>query len=189
MLLIIDNQSIYIRSYEMKLMKKKIPYKFYYHSEQIDFREKDQIKGIILSGGLGDPYQPLNLTTNFVALNNFEVPIVGLCLGHEIIAVAFGSSTDTLGGFQQKKQKIVIDMPDDPLFKNITEKEIYLQEKHQYYVTEVPRDFVTLAHSEVCSIEIMRHKTRPIYGFQGHPEVSGPIGNMLMDNFLEMCGF
>ena len=56
-------------------------------------------------------------------------------------------------------------------------------------VWKMPKDFIKLGESETCEIEIIRHKDKPIYGFQSHPEVSGINGLLLIRNFLNMCGF
>jgi len=187
MILIIDNQSLYIRVFEKKLIKRAVPYKFYYHSEQIDFSLKDQVSGIILSGGAGNPYEPLNLTANYVALNNFDVPIIGLCLGFEIIAVFYGGTISILNQYQNGFDHITI-LNDDPIFAGVSKKIIRLKEQHQYKAETIPDSCVNLASSGTCQYEIIRHKDKPIYGFQSHPEVSGQTGDVIMGNFIEMCG-
>jgi GMP synthase (glutamine-hydrolysing) len=53
----------------------------------------------------------------------------------------------------------------------------------------LPEDFISLAESEITPNEIIRHKTKPVYGFQAHPEVSGEDGLLMVKNFLNICGF
>lgn len=187
MLLIIDNRSLFIRTFERKLKQRNIVYKFYYHHEQIDLNERDKIKGVILSGGAGSPYQPLNLTADFVALMNLHVPTIGFCLGHEIIAVAHGGIIDTLPEYQNKREHIIVNQPEDIIFENVDIQKIRLREQHQFHIPNTPEDFILLAHSQACPVEIMRHKTKPIYSFQSHPEVSGKTGDQMMHNFLKLC--
>jgi len=187
MLLIIDNESKLIKSFEEKLKERNIEYEVRLHSEQIDFNEKEDIQGIVLTGGPLGPYNPdLNTTSDFVALMNFDVPILGVCLGHEIIAIAFEGKVEKLENHQKKDQKIIIDKK-DKIFDGL-EKEIYLKERHDNHVSKLPKDFVRLAHSEICPVEIMRHKEKPIYGSQSHPEASGKDGYIIMRNFLKICG-
>ena len=89
MLLIIDNQSAFIRKFKRQyLSEQNFDYIFFDHNQPITLSAKTQIRGIILSGGRGNPYEPLNLTSNYIALMNFDVPVLGFCLGHEILAVA-----------------------------------------------------------------------------------------------------
>jgi len=55
-------------------------------------------------------------------------------------------------------------------------------------VVSLPPDFQVLARSEVCEIEAMRHRKRPLYGVQWHPEVvHTEFGMKLLENFLELC--
>jgi GMP synthase (glutamine-hydrolysing) len=53
----------------------------------------------------------------------------------------------------------------------------------------LPPEFESLAESDITPNEIIRHKSKPIYGFQAHPEVSGENGMLMVTNFLKMCGF
>jgi len=186
MILIIDNRSMFIRAFEKKLIRNHIPYKFNYHQEQIKVPD-EQVEGIILSGGAGNPFEPLNLTADFVALINFNVPTIGFCLGHEIVAVAYGAKIAELDVYQNKYERIFIDNNSDLIFQGIEESYLKLKEQHQYHVSELPSVFKVLAHSEVCPFEIIKHKNKPLYGFQSHPEISGKTGNHLIHNFLQMC--
>ena len=158
------------------------------HNQPVILSTKTKVDGIILSGGRGNPYEPLNLTSNFVALMNFDVPTLGFCLGHEIIAVAFRGKIRKLPEYRKKKELVTITHSNDPLFENLNKKEVMLQKRHHHYVSELPSNFISLAESEICSTEIIRHQEKPIYGFQSHPEVSGPDGLLMVSNFLKMCG-
>lgn len=166
-----------------------IPFRCFDHNEPLWLEDKSVIKGLILSGGTGNPYEPLNLTTNFVALLTLDVPVLGICLGHEILAVAHGGRVKKLPEAQKKRENIIIDVPDDPIFEGITNTQISLREQHSYHVFKKPNNFITLGHSEICQYEIIRHKEKKFYGFQSHPEVSGVDGIIIMRNFLKFCGF
>lgn len=190
MILIIDNRSAFIKTFKNSwLTDSDIPFRTFDHNEPLWIEDKSSIKGIILSGGKGNPFTPLNLTSNFVALMNFNVPFLGICLGHEIISVAHGGRVKKLPEAQKKKEVIIIDKPDDPIFHGINKEEIILKEQHQFHVFKRPDNFITLAHSEICPHEIIRHKNKKIYGFQSHPEVSGVDGILIMRNFLKFCGY
>jgi len=188
MLLVINNQNVFIDQFERDyLIPKEIAYQFIGHNQPIDNSLKKKVKGVILSGGRGNPYKPLNLTANFVALMNFEVPVMGFCLGHEIIAVAWGGEIEKLQDYHTKKESINIIKPDDPIFTGINDNEIRLRKRHSYHVSAISDDFIRLAGSSTTPNEIIRHKNKPIYGFQGHPEVSPPDGLVIISNFLSMC--
>lgn len=190
MLLIIDNQSAFIKKFKRDfLAEQDFDYIFFDHNQPLNLSAKAEVKGIILSGGRGTPYEPLNLTTNFVALMNFDVPILGLCLGHEIIAAMNMARIKKLPEPQRKKETISILEPSDPIFEGLNKSEVLFVERHTHHVAELPKDFIRIGESAVCPNEIIRHKDKPIYGFQSHPEVSGADGILMIKNFLKICGF
>jgi len=189
MLLIIDNQSQYLRSFKRNYLDDRdVPHLIVEHNEVIDWEHLPPITGLMLSGGKGNPYEPLNLTANFTAMMNLEVPTIGFCLGHEIIAVAHRAKIKRLPEYQSRKAWLTLDKPDDPIFAGLDKTRISIQKKHHFHVPTVPPGCELLAHSEVCPVEAFRHYEKPIYGFQGHPEVSGAVGMQIMENFLQMCG-
>lgn len=188
MLLIIDNQSAYIKKFKRQFLSEQdFDYVFFDHNQPITLSAKTEIKGIILSGGRGNPFEPLNLTSNYVALMNFDVPIIGFCLGHEIIAAAFRGRIKKLREYHGKKELITITEMNDPIFEGLKSNEVMLQKKHSFHVPELPENFVSLAYSDTTKTEIIKHKSRPIYGFQSHPEASGPDGILMVQNFLKLC--
>jgi len=188
MILIIDNQSSFIKKFKRQfLAEQDFDYVFFDHNQPITLSVKSEVSGIILSGGRGNPYEPLNLTTNYVALMNFDVPTIGFCLGHEIIAAAYRGRIKKLDKYHQKRE-IVRLTQDDPIFAGIDTQEVNLVKKHSYHVSELPENFVSIAESDTTPNEIIRHKDKPIYGFQAHPEVTSGHGLLMVKNFLNMCG-
>ena len=189
MLLIIDNQSAFIKKFKRQyLAEQDFDYVFFDHNQPITLSARAKIQGIILSGGRGNPYEPLNLTSNFVALLNFNVPVIGFCLGHEIIAAAYRGRIKKLAEYRNKKEVVTITKPEDPIFEGINKEEITLLKRHSFHVAELPPSFEVLATSESTPNEIIKHVKKPIYGFQSHPEVSGEDGMIMVRNFLKICG-
>lgn len=188
MLLIIDNQNAFIKQFIRDYIRERnIPHRIFRHNEPINPDELKHISGLILSGGRGHPYASLNLTADFVCLNNLDVPVMGFCLGHEIISVFFGGQIEKLPDYYTRKVDIQL-IKKDPIFKGINKETISLARRHSYHVSKLPPEFNILGYSPVTPHEIIRHNTKPIYGFQGHPEVSPPEGYTIMDNFIRMCG-
>jgi GMP synthase (glutamine-hydrolysing) len=188
MLLIVDNQSAFIKKFKRQyLAEQDFDYVFFDHNQPITLSAKTKIKGIILSGGKGNPYEPLNLTSNYVALMNFNVPVLGFCLGHEIIAVGYRGRIKKLAEYHGKKELVTITKPEDSIFEGLNKTEVSLVKRHSFHVSELPPNFESLATSSTCSNEIIKHKSKPIYGFQSHPEVSGEDGMHMVKNFLKIC--
>lgn len=189
MLLIIDNQSSYIKKFKRNFLSEQdFDYVVFDHNQPIILSAKTEVSGIMLSGGRGNPFEPLNLTSNFIALMNFDVPTIGFCLGHEILAVAHRGRLKKLPDYISRREKITITKPDDPIFKGIGDNEIFFTRRHHFHVSECPPGFEVLASSDITPNEIIRHREKPLYGFQSHPEVSGPAGIRIIQNFLNMCG-
>jgi len=77
----------------------------------------------------------------------------------------------------------------DPLFKGLPERMI-LRCAHYCEVKRLPPGFIRLARSAHCAIEAMRHRTRPLYGVQFHPEAyEAPFfhGRTVLKNFAELA--
>lgn len=189
MILIVDNQSAFIKRFKRQyLSEQDFDYVFFDHNQPIVLSERAEIQGVILSGGKGNPFEPLSLTSNFVALINFDVPVLGLCLGHEILAAAYRGRIRRLPKQRNGTDTVRIIGRSDPIFDGLDSDTVSLRKQHSFFVSQLPEKFVSLAESDTCPNEIIRHRDKPVYGFQSHPEVSGAGGLLMVSNFLRMCG-
>ncbi len=99
-------------------------------------------------------------------IKNAEVPVVGICLGHELIAHAFGAELVHLG----MNHKGLYDVTVSRAHEIFDGKDFFsVYENHQFGITSVPESIEVLAKSP-HSIAVIKHVDRPIYGFQFHPE-------------------
>ena len=186
MILIIDNCSQMVLQFEARLKRWGITYRKISHDQPLDF-DLARMTGLVLSGGPGNPYGPLNLSADFVALSQLEVPTIGFCLGFEIMSVYFGGQIGELECEHSGPETVVIDDPSDPLLSGLP-REIELVKKHSLCVTSIGTELCCLAHSKTCSYEIIRHSQRPMWGFQSHPEASPGPGEIIIARFLAECG-
>jgi GMP synthase (glutamine-hydrolysing) len=190
MILIVDNRSSYIKRFrKRRLLPAGIPHRVVRHDRPLPDEAYDETKGLILSGGKGTPWGPLVLTADFQALMNLDVPVLAFCLGHEIVAVAHGGRIGRMTLQRERSDVLTILEPDDPIFSGIEGDEIRIRMKHHHHVVGQPPMFKRLASSSPCPLEILRHVEKPVYTFQGHPEVSGEVGWLLIRNWLAMCGY
>jgi len=160
------------------------------YSEIINFNQvrnlknKKSIKGIILSGG------PLTTTRkNSIGLDNYilslNLPILGICYGHQILAKKFGgkvkiSKTREFGkAFVKSKLK-------SPITKNFFKhKSIQVWMSHQDIVYKIPPGFKKIASSDNSKFAIISNEKKKYYGIQFHPEVSHTLnGQILIRNFV-----
>ena len=139
--------------------------------------------GIFLSNGPGDPKDLPDVVNEIKKLIG-KKPIFGICLGHQLIALALGADTYKLKfGHRGSNQPV----------KNLKTGRVYLySQNHGYAVDErslrkLPVE-VTYISVNDGTVEGLRHKRLPIYSVQYHPEASpGPNDNLyLFDEFLEM---
>jgi len=100
-------------------------------------------------------------------IKTLDIPIIGICLGFELISYAYGAE---LLHVNKKIQGINVIRPivKDFLFSGISDFEVY--EGHRWLVKEVPPSIEGIAESN-DGIEVIRHKRENKYGFQFHPEV------------------
>ncbi|WP_027308134.1 carbamoyl phosphate synthase small subunit [Caloramator sp. ALD01] len=136
---------------------------------------------VFLSNGPGDPEELQDVIQNIKELIN-KKPIVGICLGHQLIALSLGGRT--------KKLKYGHRGCNHPV-KDLVKNKIYItSQNHGYYVDLVPEDTeVTHISLNDGTIEGMRHKKLPIYSVQFHPEACpGPKDNdYIFDEFLKLA--
>jgi carbamoyl-phosphate synthase small subunit len=139
--------------------------------------------GVFLSNGPGDPAVLTYAIDNARALVASDVPVFGICLGHQVLGLAMGGSTFKLkfghrGGNHPVKQLE-------------TGKVEITSQNHGFAVdpATLPSD-VAVTHVNLYdgTVEGLRHKTHPVFCVQYHPEASpGPHdADYLFDDFIGM---
>ena len=119
-------------------------------------------------------------------IRNFNGPILGICLGFELIVRAFGGELYVMPEGTKEIMNMVVVNP-DPLFERLPNFTVY--ENHRSVALDLPEELVALACSK-DGIEAVRHITRPIYGIQFHPEMFPDVscGDEVFHNFLVIAG-
>ena len=113
-------------------------------------------------------------------------PILGICLGFQLICAAFGAELNWLAEKRIGLIEVEILEGDDSLLKGLP-KFIQAYGSHRWRVGLLGEELVPLAYS-VDGFEIVKHNMRPIYGCQFHPEKSDPLlMRRLVKNFIELC--
>lgn len=145
------------------------------HFDSFTIEEVENFDLIILSGGsnLAIPKNREILQREITVIRKTKKPVIGICLGFELIIEAFGGEllyrNEKVEGINEIKVLI-----NHPVFKN--KEEFLVHEAHKYYVEKAPADILVLADSKF-GIEIVAHKERPIWGLQFHPENSNTDNN------------
>ena len=161
------------------------------YSEIINFnqinklkKDKNKKKGIILSGG------PLTITDKeSVKLGNYilnlNIPILGICYGHQILAKKFGGKVK-ISKSREFGHAVVRSKSKSSITKNFFRKKIAsVWMSHQDVVYKLPSGFKKIASTNNSKFAIIANEKRKYYGIQFHPEVSHTEkGKILIKNFL-----
>ncbi len=141
---------------------------------------------LVLSGGAPSiAYEKQKLGNQSLYLEELNVPILGICVGAQLIAEHFGGRSSTAKFPEYGKTEIFVDDADE-LFKGLPDKFI-AWESHNDEIKELGPELLPLAHSENCRYQAIKHKSRPIYGVQFHPEVQHTeYGEDIFKNFLAL---
>jgi len=145
------------------------------------------IKGIIISPGPGKPEQATNVLKILQKYKN-SIPIMGVCLGHQIIALAFGGVV--CKGIRPMHGKVTeLSHNGERLFKNLPGL-FSVTRYHSLVVKEstVQKHFFIDSYSEDGVVMAISHKTFPLYGVQFHPEaILTEHGFDILRNFNNIC--
>ncbi|MFV0440782.1 MAG: glutamine-hydrolyzing carbamoyl-phosphate synthase small subunit [Lachnospirales bacterium] len=138
------------------------------------------IDGVFLSNGPGDPTVLTSIVENIKKLID-KKPVVGICLGHQLICLAMGCDIEKLKFGHHGANHPVKDLRTGKLY--IT------SQNHNYIATNLHSDleewFININDG---TLEGVTHKTKPVMSVQFHPEACpGPIdSNYIFDEFLKV---
>ncbi len=154
---------------------------------------------IVLSGQSHpwERYSPESLAGVFSVIRESKQPILGVCGGHQQMALAFGASVGLMGRLEPgegyngaKRERGFYDVQTNAqgIFQDLPAK-ITVWHSHFDEVKSLPPDFLATAANETCPIQAMQHKNRPLFGVQFHPELfdeAHPDGRGVLENFLRL---
>lgn len=141
---------------------------------------------IILSPGPGFP-KDAGICIEAAKELGKEIPIFGVCLGHQAICEAFGATVSYASQLMHGKQSMVTLDTDCPIFKGM-KKTISAARYHSLAAVRetIPEELKITAETEDGEIMGVMHRDYPIYGVQFHPEsILTPDGYEILKNF---CG-
>jgi GMP synthase (glutamine-hydrolysing) len=170
-----------------------------YHAVSLERVGSLRPSHIILSGQSHpwDRYSPEKLAGVVEVIKKASQPILGVCGGHQQIALAFGAPVELMGrlepgeGYQGAKRErgyFPVETTGDGLFEGLP-LQITVWHSHFDEVKKLPRGFEATASNENCAIQAMQHTERPLFGVQFHPELfdeDHPDGQRVIENFLKM---
>lgn len=154
----------------------------------IDDIKKMNPSKIIFSPG---PKHPKDSGICLEILNNTDelgnIPILGICLGHQAIGMNFGGEIKRLENpLHGKTSEITVLSENSVLFKNLPKK-FKVMRYHSLYVDDIPETLEVTAKSEDGVAMAVEHKSKNIFGIQFHPEsFFTEYGKNMIRNFLNI---
>jgi len=185
-ILVFDNYDSF--TYNLVHAVKKLGYSDVevHRNDQIALEEIARFDKIILSPGPGVPFESgilLEVIRTYAPIK----PILGVCLGEQAIAEAFGGTLINLSEVHHGVSSIVDILEEDVLFKGL-DKKIEVGRYHSWAAEKstLPECLTIIAVDEEGMIMALAHKTYDVRGVQFHPEsVLTPKGEQILKNWLE----
>jgi GMP synthase (glutamine-hydrolysing) len=173
-----------------RVREAKVYCEIYPYNISIDKVKDKNPKGIILSGGPANVYDK---GAPSVSLRLFElgIPILGICYGIQLITYLFKGTVQYSRHREYGPARLSIDDFGDIFYGLHPDPKTYqVWMSHGNKIEALPKDFISIAHSESCPVAAIKHQNLPIFGVQFHPEViHTEIGKDVISNFLfRICG-
>lgn len=148
---------------------------------------KLDFSSIIISPGPGRPDRQRDFGVSADAIRYAAVPVLGVCLGHQGIASAFGGQVVQTAPVHGQPSEIIHD--GDDLFQGIPERFSAIRYHSLAAIEPLPVELRKIAWTADGTVMALRHVSRPLWGVQFHPEsVCTEYGVELLRNFLALAG-
>ncbi len=142
---------------------------------------------IIISPGPGRP-ENAGIIIDVIQKLGKDIPILGVCLGHQAICMAFGATVTYASKLMHGKQSIAELDNESPIFKGCPNK-IPVARYHSLAADKdtIPEELKITAQTDEGDVMAVQHIKYPIFGLQFHPEsILTPNGKEILKNFLNM---
>ena len=156
-----------------------------------DIKSSD-ISHIILSGRNSTYWDPAELplfADELELIREARRPLLGICAGHQMIGLAYGAQWVPIDDGVVEEGFHAVKLHDkDPLFSGLPGS-FNVYQYHKYHIPVLPQEIKILASNDLCPVQAMRCRQRPVYGVQFHPEKN--VGNnffglTILRNFLNL---
>ncbi len=142
---------------------------------------------IILSPGPGRP-EDAGIIIEAAKELGKDIPLLGVCLGHQAICAAFGATVTYAKALMHGKQSVVRQEGSSLLFEGLPEPFPVARYHSLAAAPEtMPECLEVTARTEDGEVMAVQHKEYPVYGVQFHPEsILTPEGYKMLENFMAL---
>ncbi len=161
-----------------------------FRNDKITLTELEDMQptGIVISPGPGRP-ESAGISLEVIRRFSGQIPILGVCLGHQAIGAAFGGKVVSAGRLMHGKTSTVTS--DGKMIYKGIKKPFQAMRYHSLAVSRegLPDCLRITAESEDGEIMGLRHTAHMTEGIQYHPEsIMTPVGKRLLRNFINLTG-
>jgi para-aminobenzoate synthetase len=160
------------------------------HNDEIPFDalRRGEFGALVISPGPGRPERATDFGGCARAILEFDLPVLGVCLGHQGIATAFGGAVEQAPAPVHGEATEIVH-EGAPMFAGVPRR-FEAVRYHSWVVAEpLPECLEVTARAGDGTVMALAHRTRPIWGVQFHPESIGtPSGAALVRNFVAASG-
>jgi len=184
---VLDFGSQYRQLIARRVRENRVYARLYRGSVRADDLRSPALKGIILSGGPASIYAD-GAPQCDPAIFDLGVPVLGICYGMQLGCRLLGAKVEPSPAREFGRRSLRI-LNGGDVFRGLPAT-ITVWMSHGDQVDDSAGRLETLAATETCPHAAVRHRTRPFYGVQFHPEVTHtPRGSEILRNFLyHICG-
>lgn len=185
MIVLIDNYDSF--TYNLFQMLSEFSEVKVVRNDEISVKEIEKLKpqGIVISPGPGRP-ENAGISVEVIKILGDKIPILGICLGHQAIGVAYGAKVVRAKEiFHGKSSQITI--KGKGIFEGVSRR-IEVMRYHSLVIDRdtLPKELEIIGETNDGVIMAVKVKDKAIYGLQFHPEsIFTPKGKRILENFVE----
>ena len=156
-------------------------------NDRVTPEEVGNYDGVLLSPGPGIPEEAGNLLAAIGEIVRKQIPVLGICLGHQALAQAFGTDLEQLSApLHGHPTTLTLTDETDPLLQGLRSP-VVVGRYHSWVLKPdtMPEELIVSSHDEQGNIMSFYHRTLPMHGVQFHPESCiSNCGQELIHNWL-----